>query len=158
MTDFMGGFSSTPLSEQLKPPTNTPFSEKIPFRITKNARLADIATVPFYANASFGDYSTDIELGLDTVPLANVWLLGVIDSDGTILGNGGGEVPGSFNSSSSIVNGMQVFSGALSSYTVNKDTLTIGITSTNVGWSTLVTAYYYYAVYYDETGVASLGL
>lgn len=158
MTDFMGGYKPQRLSDQLKPPEGTPFSGKVPFRITKNARFADIVPLPFYANGSFGDFTTDIPLGLDTVPLANVWLLGLIDSDGTILGEGGGEVPGSFNSNSSIVNGMQVFSGALSSYTVNKDTLTIGITSTNVGWATLVTAYYYYAVYYDETGVASLGL
>lgn len=152
------------LARDLTPdPTNRLLAKDIsrrtslPIKITEGARLSDYASVLFWANASAGNFTTTIDLDLPTVPIALVWFMGSIDKAGTSH-PGGGLVFGSSNDSGSVSEGIEVFSGAKCNYSISKDSLVIKITSTNVGWSTSIDAYFRYAVYYDETNVAEFGL
>jgi len=131
--------------------------QSLPFSITGGARKTGVMVVYFYANASAGDFTETIDLDYQTVPLASVWHLGSKDKTGYIM-EGGGTVTGSFNAASSNVDGYTVFSGAHANFTVTKNQLLIGITSTNVGWAPLIAAYFFYSIYYDDTQVATYGL
>jgi hypothetical protein len=132
--------------------------QNFPGRISEGAQLSGKFSVLYWANASAGDFSDSIELNLPTAPLTMVWYLGSQDKTGAIVGDGGGLVPGNAFANDTVSNGIVIFSGASANYCVNKDSLTVNITSTNVGWPSFIDAYFYYAVYYDDTLVADLGL
>lgn len=159
------GFYSYPqrsLEDQLLPsPTLRVLSKDIerkqnlPAKITNGARFTDTVAVNFFANASAGNFSTEIPLDLETVPIVMVWHLGNYDKNGN-TSTGTGIINAGLTGT--VLNGTYIFSGAQAVYTVNKDSLTISITSTNVGYSVFLDAYFKYAVYYDETNVNHLGL
>lgn len=157
-------FKQKSLSSQLNPYGSTnpnylsnPSRYRNPLEIAKNAQFTDTISLTFYANASAGDQYVEIPLNLPTVPLVSVWHLGCVDKDGAIT-NGAGTVNGIFNAQSSIT-GTSIFSGANAGFSINKTTLTIGITSTDVGYGgNFIDAYFKYAIYYDDTEVSNVGL
>ena len=105
--------------------------QNLPGLIAGGARDKGLVGVTFFANAGAGDFTETVTLDYNTSPLTNVWFLGTYSKDGTIT-SGGGLLPCSFDVSV-VTNGASIFSGAQSAYSVNKDELTIGVTSTNVG-------------------------
>jgi len=129
----------------------------IPLEITGGARKTGLIDLLFFANASAGDFSSSVSLDLDTVPLSLVWFLGVVDKDNVVT-EGGGLVPGSSFDSGTVLEGAEVFSGAIANYSCDKDNLTVKITSTNVGWSVFLVATFKYAIYYDNAEVKVKGL
>ena len=131
-------------------------TENLPGLITGGARETGIISVLFYANASAGDFTQEVTLNYETVPLSLVWFLGTADKNGSV-NPGGGLVPGA-EGVSTVVEGISVFSGAKAAYSIDKDTLTVGVTSTDVGWSYLIEAHFYYALYYDVIDYQAGGL
>jgi hypothetical protein len=143
------------LARDLTPdPTNRLLAKDIsrrtslPIKITEGARLRDNVELTFTASAGAGLVSTEIDLNFNTTPLVLVWYLGAKDKAGTV-----------FQGGKLISDETNIALSAVARYSVTPDTLTISITSVNVGWgSPIIDAYFYYAVYYDETNVAEFGL
>lgn len=129
----------------------------VPRFLGDSAKKKDIIEVLFFANGSAGNYTEDVSLGLDTVPLSMVWHLGNVDKAGNISA-GGGIVPGSNFDTGTVLEGSEIFSGAKANYSCEKSKLTIKVTSTNVGWPDFIVAYFYYMVFYDDAGVKARGL
>jgi len=151
-------------SEQLAPSRVNRFlrkdidrRESLPFSIGEGARLKDTTSVNFFANSLAGNFSTVIPLDLTSTPLVLVWHMGNKDKD-LVVSQGGGTVPGSNYDTGIVLNGCEIFSGAIANYSADKDNLTIKITSTNVGWPVFIDAHFYYVVYYDVTGLGDIGL
>lgn len=129
--------------------------QNLPAKITDGARKSGLISVNFFANASAGNFSETIPLNLETAPLVMVWHLGNYDKNGS-TSTGTGLVNAGLIGT--VLNGTYIFSGAQAVYTANKTELTISITSTNVGHPVFLDAYFFYAVYYDDTKVSTLGL
>lgn len=132
-------------------------NQRFPGETTVGARHKGVFTVFFWANVNAGDFNDAIPLDYATIPLCNVWFLGTVDTSGNVT-PGGGLLASSWDSSSTVINGTPVFSGATACYTVTKDQLQIAVTSTNVGWPSIVVAYFYYSTYYDVIDYTGLGL
>lgn len=130
----------------------------IPRFLADSAKKKGIIDVLFYANGLAGNESETIVLNYATVPLSMVWLLGVTDKNGSVTSAGGGLVPGSIFGSGTVLEGMEIFSGAKANYSCNKDDLIVKVTSTNVGWPDFLVASFYYMVFYDDAGVGPRGL
>ena len=140
--------------------------------LTEAQILAEVATfpgfdqtkvigLPFLANASAGEYVATLPLNLDSVPLSLVWFVGSIDNGAPrAVDKTGGLLHANYHlgTSSTVTDGVDVFSGATAAYECTKDNLIIQITSTNVGWANTIMAYFRYALYYDDSGVQGLGL
>lgn len=134
--------------------------ENVPFRITAGARKSGIIQITFFANAGAGNNTESVsyaDLGLKVPPLSLVWFLGTVDKD-KVASGGGGLIPGSAFSSGTVTSGAEVYSGAIANYSSSETGLTIKLTSTNVGWPVFITAYFQWAIYYDEPEVAVYGL
>lgn len=131
----------------------------VPKFFADNAKDKGLAEVYFLANASAGNYSGTITLtGYSEAPLSMVWFMGTVDKNFAPIDSGGGLVPGSAFDTGSVLEGMEIFSGAKANYTCQKDKIVIKITSTNVGWSGDIFGLFYYMTFYDETEVARYGL
>lgn len=123
----------------------------------------NVVGVPYLANSQAGDYSLSIPLGYDTTPLALLWSLGErYDAGVNGTGAGAGLMFGTTFSGHTVgtgdIGGVQLNSGSMANYHIDKDYVSINITSTNVGIPSEIMHYFYVAIYYDDSGVKNFRL
>lgn len=125
----------------------------IPFEIGSGARLAGTKELDYFANGSAGTWTATVDLDLKTVPVVSAWFLGAKDKDGVIVDDNALQLSGVYAGS---VFGASATGGL--KFTWDKSAITFTMLSANVGWPSMVAAYIYYTVFYDETEVSQYGL
>lgn len=132
----------------------------IPFKISQGAQAFGLTTVVYKADASAGVFNRAIPMPLPTVRLSLVWYLGALTAAGAVYDSTNS---GLITKSISAFDGSGVLLGAsipdgVCYYTTDTHNLIITVKSRNDAVSGNITAYFYYAIYYDDPGVQNLGL
>lgn len=148
---------SRSLEKELEPPRvdrllrkDIERKQSVPTKITEGARISGDATLLYWTNASAGTVTKVIPLNLETVPLVLAWYLGSVDKTRVVVDDNASSLTSSVTT--------PIYSGANAGVSWDKDNLTFTITSTNVGDPLFKDAYFYYAVYYDDNDLGTLGL
>ena len=130
----------------------------LPKKIAEGAKQQGVVEVLYYCNGLAGDFSTLIdlrELDLRYAPLSMAWYLGAIDKNGGIAGGQGGGLMlgGAYGVGTSTDNGVSVAVNGVANYVCSQSEIGFYVSTANVGWPVFITAYFYYAIFYDETEV-----
>lgn len=127
-------------------------TNRFPGEIGIGAKKTGLLMVEYYGNASAGNASNSVDLtdlGITSHPIALVWYVGTVGKSGTRY-PGGGLVQGSTWDTGAVTYGTEIAVTGLANYNITNSTLTVKLTSQNVGWTDLMAAYFYYVIYNDK--------